>query len=105
MSLQRLSPVIIQLNHLVFMHFSVTANAEKYSAITNSCQESLFRGVHASLYEGLSVGRSVRPLVGRSVPRFFLIAEIDKKQHRIIGKVETLFLDCNNLQKNFKTKF
>ena len=49
-----------------------------------------------------SVHRSVR----RSVrgPAFFLIAEIDKKQHRIIGKVETLFLDCNNLQKNFKTK-
>ena len=36
---------------------------------------------------------------------FFLIAEIDRKQHRIIGKVETLFLDCNNLQKNYKTKF
>ena len=47
-----------------------------------------------------SVGRSV----GRSITRFFLIAEIDKKQHRIIGKVETLFLDCNNLQKT-KTKF
>ena len=52
-----------------------------------------------------SVGRSIRPLVGPSVrrfvvrPAFFLIAEIDKKQHRIIEKVETLFLDCNNLQK------
>jgi len=49
----------------------------------------VFRCVHASLYEGLSV----RPLVRPSVPRFFRIAEIDKKQHRIIGKVETLFLD------------
>jgi len=53
----------------------------------------------------------VRPSVRRSFRHaFFLIAEIDKKQHRIIGKVETLFLDCNNLQKkmwkhNFKTKF
>ena len=56
-----------------------------------------------------SVGPSVGPLVHWSVARFFQIAEIDKKQHRIIGKVETLFLDCNNLQKmlkhNFKTKF
>ena len=70
---------------------------------------TLIRCVHASLYEGLSVGRSVGPSVRRSVTRFFLIAEIDKKQHRIIGKVETLFLDCNNLQKilkqNMKTKF
>ena len=41
----------------------------------------------------------VCPSVGRSVTLFFLIAEIDKKQHRIIGKVEPLFLDCNNLQK------
>ena len=45
----------------------------------------------------LSVDPSVRP----SVTRFFRIAEIDKKQHRIIGKVETLFLDYNNLQKKF----
>jgi len=36
--------------------------------------------------------------------RFFLIAKIDKKQHGIIGKVETLFLDCNILQKKFKNK-
>ena len=68
--------------------------------------DTIFRCVHASLYEGLSVGRSVRPSVRRSVTRFFLIAEIEKKQHRIIRKVETFFLDCNNLQKqNFKTKF
>ena len=67
----------------------------------------VFRCVYASLYEGLSVGLSVRlpwSIRGPSVPRFFLIAEIAKKQHRIIGKVETLFLDCNNLQKNSKTK-
>ena len=59
----------------------------------------------------MSVGLSVRGSVSPSFRHaFFLIAEIDKKQHRIIGKVETLFFDCNNLQKktlkqNFKTKF
>ena len=61
----------------------------------------------------ISIGRSVHPLVGPSihpsvvpsVARFFLIADFDKKHYRIIGKVETLFLDCNNLQKNLKTKF
>ena len=60
----------------------------------------------------ISIRGSVRPSVRRSVgpwsvrgPAFFLIAEIDKKHHRIIGKVETLFLDCNNLPKTFKTKF
>ena len=69
------------------------------------------------MYEGLSVRLSVRPSIYPSVrppvrpsvrpsvrrsvgpsvrgPAIFLIAEIDKKQHRIIGKVETLFLDCN----------
>ena len=47
-------------------------------------------------------GPSVRPW---SVVRFFLIAEIDKKHHRIIGKVETLSFDCNHLQKTFKTNF
>ena len=57
-----------------------------------------------------SVRPSVGPLVGWSVRNaFFFIAEIDKKQHGIIGKVETLFLDCNilqkNLKQNFKTKF
>ena len=72
--------------------------------------KSIFRCVHASLYEGLSVRGSVGLSVhGPSVARFFRIVEIDKKQHRIIGKVETLFLDCNNLHKilkqNFKTKF
>ena len=77
-------------------------------AITPLSANPLFRCVHASLYMRVcpSVRLSVRPSVrGPSVPRFFRIAEIDKKQHRIIGKVETLFLDCNNLQKNFKTKF
>ena len=58
---------------------------------------------------GPSVGPSIGPSVGQSVTRFFLIAEIDKKQHRIIGKVDTMFLDYNYLQKmlkqNFKTKF
>ena len=78
----------------------------------SSVSSIVFRCVHASLYEGLSVRRSVH----RSVTRFFLIAEIDKKQQRIIGKVETLFLDCkepakkslkivkkfqNNLEKKF----
>ena len=60
----------------------------------------------ASTHLYMRVCPSVRPSVGPwSVPRFFLIAEIDKKHHRIIGKVETLFLDCNNLKKTFKTKF
>ena len=60
----------------------------------------LVRCVHASLYEGLSVRESIRPLVRTLVGNaFFLIAEIDKKQHGIIGKVETLFLNCNILQK------
>ena len=62
----------------------------------------------------ISIWGSVRPSVRRSVRwsfhhALFLIAGIDKKQHRIIGKVETLFLDCKNLQKilkqNFKTIF
>jgi hypothetical protein len=53
-------------------------------------------------FVGRSVRRSVRWLVGQSVMRFFFqIAEIDKKQHGIIGKVETLFLDCNILHKKF----
>ena len=65
----------------------------------------------ASTHLYMRVCPSLRPSVGpwSVVPRFFLIAEIDKKQHRIIGKVETLFLDCNNLQKmlkqNVETKF
>ena len=46
----------------------------------------LFRCVHAYLYQGLKEIKEIK--------------EIDKKQHTIIGKVETLFLDCNNLQKN-----
>ena len=77
-------------------------------------QTKLIRCVLASLYEGLSVRPSIRPSVRPSVrlsvrgsvrPAFFLITEIDKKHYRIIGKVETLFLDCNNLQKSFKTNF
>ena len=40
---------------------------------------SLFRCVHASLYEGLSVGPSVRPSVG---PAFFLNRGIHLKSHR-----------------------
>jgi len=65
----------------------------------------VIRCVHASLYEGLSVGPSVGPSVrGPSVPRFFRIADFEWKWHRIIGKVETLFLECNNLQKKFYNK-
>ena len=76
---------------------------------SHSCFHTVFRCVHASLYEGLSVCRSVRWLVRPSVMHFFQTADFEWKRHRIIGKVETLFLDCNNLQKNlkqnFKTKF
>ena len=68
-------------------------------AIILKCSTHIYMKVCAS------VGRSVSPSVrGPSVARFFLIADFDKKHYRIIGKVETLFLDCNNLQKNFKTK-
>ena len=43
---------------------------------------SLFRCVHASLYEGLSVGPSVGPSVRWSVSyAFFLTAEFEWKQH------------------------
>ena len=50
-----------------------------------------------------SVGPSVvHPWSVRPSRAFFRIAEIDKKQHRIIGKVELLFLHCNNLQKILK---
>ena len=59
----------------------------------------------ASTHLYMRVCPSVGLSVCLSVMRFFLITEIDKKQHRIIGKVETLSLDCNNLQKNLKTKF
>ena len=65
-----------------------------------SVTDFLFLDASSHLYK--RVCPSVRPSVRNA---FFLIAEIDNKQHRIIGKVETLFLDCNNLQKNFKTKF
>ena len=61
------------------------------------------------LYEGLFVRRSVRPSVrpsvGLSVHNVFFLSRKLIRNSIVIGKVETLFLDCNNLQKNLKTKF
>ena len=45
--------------------------------ISNIINDTLFRCVHASLYEVLSVRPSVGPSVRRSVTRFSNIAEIE----------------------------
>ena len=62
------------------------------------CTLFIFRCVHASLYDGLSVGPSVYPSDRRYA--VFLIAEIEWKRHRIIGKVEIWIPDLKQSANN-----
>ena len=58
-----------------------------------------------SLYEGLSVRRSIRRLVRLLVGPsrvFFQTTEIEWKQHRITGKVEIWFPDCKQTVNSYK---
>ena len=62
---------------------------------------SVFRCIHASLYEGLSVGGSVRgPLVGQSVVHcaFFLPQKLSVNSIEILEKLKYGSLPANNLR-------
>ena len=76
------------------------------------CCYAIFRCVHASLYEGLSVRRSIRPSVVRgpwSVPRFFLTRKLIRNSIESLEKsthCSLTAITCKKLLKhNFKTKF